>query len=105
MLSETADPLVALDATAQAEFVRRGDVTPLELVEAAIARIERQYPALDVVVTPLVEQARVQFVADYGRDDVLIRVAAQLEVARHWVDRWPPAINASASPLPTAAVA
>ncbi len=29
------------DATAQAELVRKGEVTPLELVDAAIARIEK----------------------------------------------------------------
>jgi amidase len=33
--------LAFLDATAQADLVRRGEVTALELVEAAITRIER----------------------------------------------------------------
>ena len=36
--------LVQLDATAQAELVRRGEATPLELVEAAIARVEAVNP-------------------------------------------------------------
>jgi amidase len=32
----------------------------------------------------------VQLVADYGREDVLIRVASQLEQARPWATRYPP---------------
>ena len=31
----------------------------------------------------------VQLVAPYGREDMLIRVAAQLEAAYPWADRWP----------------
>ena len=44
------DDLAWLDATAQAELVRRGDVTPHELVEAAIARIEKVDPELNAVI-------------------------------------------------------
>jgi len=47
-----------LDATAQAELVRRGEVTSLELVEAAIGRIERVNPELNAVVTTIYEEAR-----------------------------------------------
>jgi amidase len=47
-----------LDATAQAELVRRGEVSPLELVEAAIDRIETLNPQLNAVITPLFERGR-----------------------------------------------
>jgi len=50
--------LTDLDATAQAELVRRGDVHPRELVEAAIERIERLDPQLNVMVHRQYERAR-----------------------------------------------
>lgn len=50
--------LAFLDATAQAELVRRGDASPLELVDAAIERIEKLDPELNAVIHPLFEQAR-----------------------------------------------
>jgi len=50
--------LADLDATAQAELIRSGAATPRELVDAAIARIERHNPALGAVVLPMYEQAR-----------------------------------------------
>jgi amidase len=40
------DELATMDATAQAELIRRGELTPTEAVEAAIARIERVDPQL-----------------------------------------------------------
>ena len=52
------DELALLDATAQAELVHRKQVTPLELVDAAIARIERLNPSFHAVVTPMFENAR-----------------------------------------------
>jgi amidase len=55
-----SDPLARLDATAQAELVRRGELSPVELVEAAIARIERRNPQLNAVIHPLFEKARAQ---------------------------------------------
>ncbi len=53
-----SDELATLDATAQAELVRRGEAKPLELVEAAIARIEQRDPELHAVIHPLFEKAR-----------------------------------------------
>ena len=47
-----------LDATAQAELVRTGEVSPKELVEAAIARIEAVNPQLDAVIRTRFDQAR-----------------------------------------------
>lgn len=52
------DTLAGFDAVGQAELVRRRKVTPLELVDAAIARIERRNPALNAVIAPLFESAR-----------------------------------------------
>ncbi len=52
------DDLTNLDATAQAELVRKKKVHPTELVEAAIQRIERLNPVLNAVVTPMYDYAR-----------------------------------------------
>ena len=49
--------LDTLDATAQADLVRRGDVGATDLVTAAIERIERLNPALNAVVTPMFDTA------------------------------------------------
>ncbi len=53
-----SDPFAWLDATAQAELVRKREVSPLELVDAAIRRIETLNPALNAVIIPLYEKAR-----------------------------------------------
>ncbi|MBW3602779.1 MAG: amidase [Actinobacteria bacterium] len=45
------DELAWLDATAQAELVRRGELRPDELVDAALARIDAVNPQLNAVVT------------------------------------------------------
>ncbi|MBI2763667.1 MAG: amidase [Chloroflexi bacterium] len=50
--------LSRLDAIAQAELVQRREVTALELVEAAIDRIEALNPRLNAVVTTLFDRAR-----------------------------------------------
>ena len=50
--------LSQFDATATAELVATGQVQPIELVDAAIERIERLNPKLNAVVTPLYDQAR-----------------------------------------------
>ncbi|HEX3674451.1 MAG TPA: amidase family protein [Rhizomicrobium sp.] len=48
----------AYDATGLAHLVRRKDVSPLELVDAAIERIERHNPTLNAVVYKAYDEAR-----------------------------------------------
>ena len=54
------DEIAWLDATAQAELVGKGAVTPAELAEAAIGRIERLNPQLNCVIYPRYERAHAQ---------------------------------------------
>jgi Asp-tRNA(Asn)/Glu-tRNA(Gln) amidotransferase A subunit family amidase len=49
--------MAALDAVAQADLIRHGEVTPAELAEWAIERIGELNPALNAVITPMYEQA------------------------------------------------
>ena len=58
MSTPVRDELATLDATAQAELVRSGELTSLELVEAAIARIEAVDPELNAVIHRFFEEAR-----------------------------------------------
>jgi len=51
-----ADELERLDATAQAELVRTGEASPVELAEAAIARIEATNGEINAVIHPLFEE-------------------------------------------------
>ncbi len=55
-----SEDLFRLDATAQAERVRRGEVTALELVDSAIARIEKLDPLVNAVIHPRFERARAE---------------------------------------------
>lgn len=52
------DDLARLDALAQADLVRRKEVTPLELVDAAITRIEKLDPEINAVIHRRFERAR-----------------------------------------------
>ena len=54
------DDTTWLDATAQAGLVRSGQVSATELVEAAVARIEKLNGELNAVITPLFEKALAQ---------------------------------------------
>ena len=50
--------LARLDATAQAELVRRGEASPSELVDAAIARAEAVNPAINAIIHTRFDRAR-----------------------------------------------
>ena len=47
-----------MDATEQAELVKHKQVKPIELVEAAIRRIESVNPSLNAVILTMYDQAR-----------------------------------------------
>jgi amidase len=46
------------DAIGLAQLVRRGEVTPMELLDAAIERVEARNPAINAVVTRMYDDAR-----------------------------------------------
>ncbi len=56
-MSTLTEELAFLDATAQADLVRAGQVTAVQLVEAAIERIEATNPRLNAVVTTMYDEA------------------------------------------------
>jgi len=49
--------VVGLDATAQAELVAKGEVSPAELVAGAIERAEKANPELNAICSPMYEEA------------------------------------------------
>ena len=55
-----------LDATAQAELVRRGEISAADLVDAAIGRIEAVNPMLDAVIRTRFDQARAEARGESG---------------------------------------
>src|SRR5262245_25429496 len=57
-MSGLADETRWMDATDQAMLVAKGEVTPSELVEAAIERIDRANPSLNAVVIEWFDHAR-----------------------------------------------
>jgi amidase len=58
------EEIAFLDATAQAELIRRKEIKPSELVDAAIERIEQLNPSLNAVVTPMYDLAREAAIGD-----------------------------------------
>jgi amidase len=57
MVAAMTDELAALDATAQAELVKSREVTPRELCEAAVRRIDRHDHELGALVHRMVDKA------------------------------------------------
>jgi len=57
-MAQLAVELAWMDLTAQAELVRKGEVTPAELVEGVIRRVEALNPRLNAVITPMYDHAR-----------------------------------------------
>src|SRR4051812_2730003 len=51
-------PLWQEDATGLAALVNKGDVSPVELAEAAIARAERTHPEINAIAVQLFDRAR-----------------------------------------------
>jgi amidase len=54
-----------LDATAQAELIRKKEIQPIELIESSIENIEKLNPKLNAVVTTMYDQAR-----NYARNTI-----------------------------------
>src|SRR4051812_47760477 len=82
MIAGMHDELWKLDAVAQAALVRSRDVTAMELLEAALSRIERLNPQINAVVTPLYDRAReraknVDHDAPFGGVPMLLKDACQ----------------------------
>ena len=50
--------LLQQDATAQAEAIARGDISPSELLEAAVARVDALNPSLNFIAQDLRDMAR-----------------------------------------------
>jgi amidase len=63
-LTAPMNDLAALDATAQAELIRSGEVSPEEMLEGAIERTEELNGDLNAVIHPLYDEGRAAAAAD-----------------------------------------
>jgi amidase len=53
-----ADELIEYDAIALGELIRRGEISPVELLEITIQRVEKVNPQLNAVIHKMYDQAR-----------------------------------------------
>ena len=60
MPSRSEAELAFLSIEEAARLLRRGEISPVDLVDAALARIDRWGSRLNVFITVLAEQARAQ---------------------------------------------
>lgn len=54
----TSDELIRLTAREAVDLLKKGDVTPLELIDAAVLRIEAVDPAVNAIPTRCIDRAR-----------------------------------------------
>jgi amidase len=87
--AEPATPLGAFDAPPEDPVAPIMRAVPLAVFTSAFNSTGQ--PAISLPLHWSAEGLPVgsQLVADYGREDQLIRVAAQLEAADSWTERWP----------------
>lgn len=105
-----ADSIVLASAAELAALVRRGVVTPSELLEHAIARYERHNPAVNAVVVTRIDAARAH-AAQLDREAAagtfrgpLHGVPMTIKEAYDWADTPPPGgtpHGATTAPAPT----
>ncbi|WP_432180713.1 amidase [Streptomyces sp. NBC_00063] len=84
------DWLTWMSSTEKAALIRKGDISPRELVDHAIARIERLNPVVNSVIYPRFEEARAQ-ADDVGLlpDGPLRGVPFLIKDIQQTVEGWP----------------
>ena len=90
-MSQIPDSLWQLDAFGQAALLRNGEVTPLELVDHTLDRIEKLNPQLNAVVIDLYEEARnrasdIKLEAEFSGVPILVKDSGQqIEGTQHFL--------------------
>ena len=90
-MSQFSDSLWQLDAFGQAALLRNGEVTPLELVDHTLDRIEKLNPRLNAVVIDLFDDARkkaadLKLDAEFSGVPILVKDSGQqIEGTQHFL--------------------